>query len=138
MYIFYFYEWNPSHFVVQTHFTNQYTTHKYLKHPEHSPMNLFGSLLTITYKHLPNCQLGKAFRKKPNSLLQIIIKKSIFIHVFIHNSITKYHWQILSNVCQRCLEKPSIVRFETTWINCCLPRLTLSHNIDISRNIWRF
>ena len=34
-----------------------------LKFPEHSPMNLFGNLLTITYRSLPNCQIGKAFRK---------------------------------------------------------------------------
>ena len=41
-------------------FTNQYTTYKCLKYPEHSPTNLFNSLLTITYRQLQN---GKEFRK---------------------------------------------------------------------------
>ena len=59
-----FYEWKFSYFDVQMHaFTNQ-TTHEHLKYPDHSPMNLFVSLLTITYRHIPNCQIGKAFRKK--------------------------------------------------------------------------
>ena len=32
--------------------------------PEHSPLNMSASLLTITYRSLPNCQIGKTFRKK--------------------------------------------------------------------------
>ena len=44
-------------------FTNQDTTHKHVKYPEHSPMNLFGSLLTITYGCLSSWQ---AFRKTFN------------------------------------------------------------------------
>ena len=38
----------------------QYTTAKNLKQPEHSSMNLFGSLLTIKYE---GWQIGKSFRK---------------------------------------------------------------------------
>ena len=47
--------------LMQKYTHNQCTTHKYLKYPGHSPLNLFGSLLTITYRSLPNWH--KAFRK---------------------------------------------------------------------------
>ena len=33
---------------------HNYIMHKCLKHPEHSPTRLLGSLLTITYSHLSN------------------------------------------------------------------------------------
>ena len=35
---------------------HQYTTHKHLNYPEHSPINLFCSLLAISYRRLPNWQ----------------------------------------------------------------------------------
>ena len=36
---------------------------KCLKHPKHLPTRLLGSLLTITYRCLPNCRIAKAFKK---------------------------------------------------------------------------
>ena len=54
-----FYERNLSHLDVQMH-SQANVPHSI---PEHSPINLFGSLLTITDGHMPNCQLGKAFSK---------------------------------------------------------------------------
>ena len=46
--------------------TNEYIMLKCLKHPKPSPRRLLGSLLSITYRHLPNCQIGKSFRKISN------------------------------------------------------------------------
>ena len=43
--------------------TNEYIMHKCPKHPKYSPIKLLGSLLTITYRCLPNSQIGKTFRK---------------------------------------------------------------------------
>ena len=61
--------------------TNQYTTHKHLKYPEHSLINLFDILLTITQRRLPNFQLAKHldlhilnFLNKP-STVQVIFNK---------------------------------------------------------------
>ena len=45
---------SPAYWCTNT-FTNKHIMHKCLKHPEHSPTRLLGSLLTITYRHLPNC-----------------------------------------------------------------------------------
>ena len=40
--------------------------YKCLKYPEHLGTKQFGSLLIIIYKGLPNCQIGKAFKKNSN------------------------------------------------------------------------
>ena len=75
---FKFFLWiKPCTFWCTNAFANQYTTHKYIKYPKHSPMKLFGSLLIITYRRLPNCQDGKAFRK--NSIDSQNVKRLIVI-----------------------------------------------------------
>ena len=62
MHISEFYGWNLSHSSCKNAFTNQCTTH-YTPPPEQSVMNLFGSLLTITYKSLPISKFTKRLEK---------------------------------------------------------------------------
>ena len=59
---------NEMFHVLMYKYIHQPIYHTHLKYPEHSAINLFGSLLTITYKTLLTCQICKAFRKTSNIL----------------------------------------------------------------------